>query len=120
MNIVSGLNDSAALPTIAFISSAIQSDDSFDGMVRWSGPYAAFMLVILMPTLLSEVVRDGLGSLFATLWMPCGLFSATAPKKDGVRRVWQKSFRGREFIRWRNCQLDLRGPTWGGFLRDWM
>ena len=36
-----------------------------------------------MPTLLSGVVRDGLVSLFATLWLLSGHFSATALKQDG-------------------------------------
>jgi hypothetical protein len=110
MNIATGPNESADLPTIVFISSAAQLDSSFGGTVPWGGPSPACMFMILMPTLLSGVVRDGLVLLFATLWLLSGHFSAMALKQDGLQRIWQESFRGRKSMRRKNYPRGLHGP----------
>ena len=67
------------------------------------------MPAILMPTLLLGAAGDGLVSPFTTSWPPCGHFSATVPNRDGVHGIWQRPFKGREFMRRRDCQLD---PRW--------
>jgi integrase len=46
---------------------------------------------------------------------PYGHSSATVPKRDGVRGIWQIPFKGREFMRRRDCQLAPRGQMWSGF-----
>ena len=46
--------------------SAARSDGSFDGLASWAGHSPAFMFAISTPTLLSGVLKDGLGSPFAT------------------------------------------------------
>src|SRR5215469_5407349 len=120
MNIAAGPNESVVLLIIAFISSAARLNSSFGGTVHWGAPSPGSMFKILMPTSLSGVIRDGLVSLFATLWLLSEHFSATALKQDGGQRVWQKSFGGRESMRRKNCRRGLCGPMWSGFLPIWM
>ena len=120
LNTATGRRSSAALPTAAFIIFAEQSGDFFVGMVQSDGSSPAFMPPILMPILLLGAPGDGLVSPFTTSYPPCGHSSATVPKRDGVRGIWQIPFKGRGFMRRRDCQLAPRGQMWSGFLRDWM
>ena len=66
MNIAIGPRNSEGSPTTAFVSSAARSDGSFDGLASWAGHSPALMFAISTPTLLSGVLKHGLGSPFAT------------------------------------------------------
>src|SRR6516225_6147955 len=119
MNIAIGPDTNAVSLTTPFVSSVAQLDGSFNGLGSWAGPFLSFVVTILTHTSLSAVVEVGPGSLFATRWRPCGHFSATALKQDGLRHIWWMSFKDPEFTRRRSCQQALRGPISSDFLRSW-